>query len=79
MAADINNDIAVGIITINNIFAHWIREIVVKRYGDDIAISSLTNTVDIYRYSHEILKYFPENALKTIENDLLYSKKSYIS
>ena len=78
-AADSNNDIAAGIITINNFFAHWIREIVVKRYGDDIAISPLTNTVDIYRYSQEILKDLPENALKTIENDLLYSKKIYIS
>ena len=78
-AADTNNDIAAGIITINNFFAHWISEIVVKRYGEDIAISPLTSTVDIYRYSQEILKDLPENALKTIENDLLYSKKSCIS
>ena len=34
----------------------------------------LTNTVDIYRYSNELLKYMLKDALKTIQNDLLYSK-----
>ena len=44
-----------------------------KRNGDDIPILPLTNMVDIYRYSDEMLKHMPEKALKTIENDLLYS------
>ena len=33
------------------------------------------NTVEIYRYSDAILKHLPADALKVIENDLLYSKK----
>ena len=47
-AAYNNNDIAAGIITVNNLFEHWITEIDIKRYGDDIPILPLTNTVDIY-------------------------------
>ena len=34
----------------------------------------LTNVIDIYRYSDEVLKHTPIHALKTIQNDLLYSK-----
>ena len=45
-AADKNNDITAGTITVNNFFAHWIREIDVKKYGDDIPILPLTSTVD---------------------------------
>ena len=46
----------------------------VKRYGD-ISISSLTNTVEIYKYSDAILKHVENDALKTVQNDLLYSNK----
>ena len=75
LAADNNNDIAAGVITVNNFFAHLIKEIDIKRYGDDIPILPLTSTVGFYRYSDEMLKHMPKKALKTIENDLLYSKK----
>ena len=58
----------------NNFLVHWIKQIDIKRYGDDMPILPLTNTVDIYRNSDELLKHMPKDALKTIENDLLYSK-----
>ena len=38
----------------------------------------LTKTVDIYRYSDELLKHMPKGPLKTIENDFLYSKKKAV-
>ena len=47
--ADNNNDITPGVIAVNNSFAHLIKEIDIKKYGDDILILLLTNTVDIYR------------------------------
>ena len=74
-AADNNNSITAGVIPVNNIFAHWIKDIDIKRYGGDIPILPLTNTVDVYRYSDELLKHMPKDALKTIENGLLYSKR----
>ena len=48
-AVDNNNDITPGVIAVNNSFAHLIKEIDIKKYGDDILILLLTNTVDIYR------------------------------
>ena len=62
-------------ITANNFFAHWIKEIDIKRLGDDIPILPTTNTIDIYKYFNAMLKHLPKKALKVIENDLLYSKK----
>ena len=53
-AADNDNDITAGCIPVNNFFAHWIKEIDIKRYGDDIPILPLRNTVNIYRYSDEM-------------------------
>ena len=38
-------------------------------------ILPLINTVDIYRYSDELLKCILKDELKTIENDRLYSKE----
>ena len=42
------NDLADDVITVNNFFGHWIKELDIKRYGDDIPILPLTNTVEIY-------------------------------
>ena len=45
-ALDNNNDIAAGVITVNNVFAQWIKEIDIKSYGDDIPILPLINTFE---------------------------------
>ena len=77
-AADNNNDIAAGVIPVNKFFAHWVKEIDIKRYGDEISILPFTNIVDVYRCSDELLKHMLKDTLKTIENDLLYSKKKVV-
>ena len=69
------NDIDNTMITVNNFFAHWIKEIDIKKLGDDQPILPTINTVEIYRYSDQILKHLPSDDLEMIENDLLYSKK----
>ena len=74
-AADNDNDILAGVIPVNNLFAYWIKEINIKRYGDDMPILPLTNTVDIYRYSDEMLKNMPNDVLKTLKNHVLFSKE----
>ena len=56
-AAENDNDIGAGYIPLNNFFAHWIKEIDIKKYGDNIPILPLSNTVDIYRYSDKMLKH----------------------
>ena len=64
-----------ALMTVNNFFAHWIKEIDVKWYGNKIPISPLINTGDIYKYSDAMLKFEEDDALKTYHNHLLYSQK----
>ena len=73
--SNVANDILTGEITVNNFFAHWIKEIDIKRLGGDVAILPTTNTIPIYSYSDRLLKHMPKDSLAIIENDLLYSKK----
>ena len=44
-AADNGNDITAGLITVNNVFVHWIKKINIKRYSDDIPILPLTRSI----------------------------------
>ena len=73
--ANVANDILATEITVNNFFAHWIKEIDIKRLGDDVPVLPTTNTIEIYKYSDAMLKHVPKKALKVIEIDLLYSRK----
>ena len=72
---NVANKILATEITVNNFFAHWIKEIDINCLGDDIPISPTTNTINIYKYSDVMLKHLPKKALNIIENNLLYSKK----
>lgn len=72
------NNIRDDLITANKFFAHWVKEIVIKRHGDDLQMTPTTNSVEIYRYSDAQLKHLPKDSLKAIEKTLLYSKKSSI-
>ena len=72
---NVANDILVTEIIVNNFFAHWIKEIDIKRLDDEIPILPTTSTIDIYKYSDAMLKHLIKKGLKVIENDLLYSKK----
>ena len=74
-SSNVAKNLADDVITVNKFFVYWIKELDIKRYGDDIPILSLTNTVEIYKYSDVILKHMEGDALKTIQNDLLYSNK----
>ena len=70
------NDIDDNLMTVYNFFAHFIKEIDIRRYGNVMRILPANNTVDIYRYSEAMLKHMPDDALKTYGETLLYSKKA---
>ena len=65
-------------IAVNNFFAHWLKEVDIKLYPDDIRILPTNNTVDIYRCSEKMLKHLPAKLLDTIKETLLYDKKKVI-
>lgn len=51
------------------------KEINIKRYGDDLQILSINNPTDIYRYLDAMLKHIHKDALKTCEKTILYRKE----
>ena len=38
----------VDVITVNNLFCHWLKEIDARRFPDDVRILPTKNTVEIY-------------------------------
>ena len=70
--------IAATMIPVNNFFAHWIKYVTVKRYGDDIAVLPINTTLDTYRYSESMLKHMPEKPLTSFQKELLHSQKKVI-
>ena len=63
------------LIPVNNFFAHWIKDVIVRRYGDDVAVLPINTVLEVYRYSEAMLKHLPDDVLATFQNQLLYSKK----
>ena len=68
--ADIDSDL----ITVNNFFAHWVKEISITKYGSDKELPPTFSPWEVYQYSDQMLKHLPKDSLKTIEKTHLYSK-----
>ena len=69
-SSDIDNDL----ITVNNFFAHWVKEISITKHGSDKELPPTFTPWEIYQYSDAMLKHLPKESLKTIQKHLLYSK-----
>ena len=65
----------VNVITVNNFFCHWLREIDARHYPHDVRILPTNNTVEIYQYAAQQLKHLPKKYLDDIRETLLYEKK----
>ena len=65
------------LVTVNNFFAHWLKETDITHYPDDVRILPTNNTVNISNYSGEILKHTTAKALDTIKETLLYDKSCF--
>ena len=69
--ADIDSDL----ITVNNFFAHWVKEISITKYGSDKELPPTFSPWEVYQYSDQMLKHLPKDSLKTIQKTHLYSKQ----
>ena len=76
--SDIKADISADLITVNNFFAHWIKEVSITKYGTNKGLTPTTTPQEIYQYSDAMLKHLPTKSLKVIENDLFYSKEEVV-
>ena len=74
-SSDKSSDIDSDLITVNNFFAHWVKEISITKYGSDKELPPTFSPWEIYQYSDQMLKHLPSDALKTIQKTHLYSKK----
>ena len=72
--SDEDRDIDADLITINNFFAHLIKEKSVARYGNNKQLMPTFSPYEIYQYSDAMLKHLSKNALKNIEKTMLYSR-----
>ena len=57
-------DIDDGMITVNNVFAHLVKEINVTKYGNDKQLVSIFSPYEIYQYSNTMLKHLLKDSLK---------------
>ena len=70
-----NSDIDDDLITVNNFFAHWVKEISITKHGSGRELPPTFTPWEIYQYSDAMLKHLPKASLKTIQKHLLYSKE----
>ena len=70
------NDIDDDLMTVNNFFAHLIKEISITKYVSDKELIPTFFPYEIYQYSDSMLKQLPKHALKKLEKTLLYSKQA---
>ena len=61
--------------TVNNFFAHRVKEISITRYRSNKELPPTFSPWKIYHYSDGILKYLPSDSLKTVSKKLLYDKQ----
>ena len=69
------SDIDDDLITVNNFFAHWVKEISITKYGSDRELPPIFSPWEIYQYSDQMLKHLPKDSQKAIQKIFLYSKK----
>ena len=62
------SDIDTNLITVNNFFAHLIKEISITRYGYNKQLIPTFSPYRLYQYSDAILKHMPKDSLKMIKN-----------
>ena len=54
-SSDIDNDL----ITVNNCFAHWVKEISITKYGTNKELAPTFSPWETYQYSDQLLKHQP--------------------
>ena len=62
----------VDAVTVNNFFSRWLKEIYIRRYPDDVRILATNNTVEVYNYIAQQIKYIPTKSLDDIKETIIY-------
>ena len=70
-----NADIGHDLITVNNFFAHLVKEINIAKYGIDKELIPTFSPYKTYQHAGAMLKRLPKDGLKAIEKTQLDSKQ----
>ena len=65
------------LITVNNFFAHWVKEVSITKYGSDKELPPTFMPWEVYQYSDTMLKHLPKDSLKHCKNIYSTQKKKY--
>ena len=68
----------VNVMTVNNFFCQWLKEIDASRYPHNVRVLPTNNTVEIYQYAAQQLKHLPNKCLDDMRETLLYEKKALV-
>ena len=70
-----NADTDTDLITVNNFFAHLVKEISITNYGSNKELIQAFFPNKTYQYAEAMLKHLPKDLPKSIEKSHLYSKQ----
>ena len=56
-------------ITVNNFFAHWVKELSTTKYGSDEDLPPTFSLYEVCQYSDQMLKHLPADDLKPIQKN----------
>ena len=70
-----NSDIDSDLITVNNFFTHFVKDIGITKYESDKELIPTFPTYEVYWYSDAMLKDLPKDALKQLKKLICTVKK----
>lgn len=71
-----NVDIGANMITVNNFFPHFVKEISLTKYRNNKRLILTFSLYEICQHSGSMLNHLPKDSLKNLEKTMLYSKQS---
>ena len=69
------SNIDADLITVNNFFAHWVKEVSITKYGCNKELHPTFSPYEVYQYADSMLKHYPKIRLKPSKK-LIYIVKS---
>ena len=74
---NIAHDIDTDLITVNNVFAHFVKEISITKYGSDKELIPTFSPYKTYQYMNSMLKHLTEKALKQLKKLICTVKNQF--
>ena len=74
-----NADIDADLITVNNFFAHFVKEISITKYVSNKELIPTFSPYEIYQYADTVLKHLHKDVLKRLKKCIFTAKSLFIT